>query len=254
MRKWAWATNLVLFITASLGLATADAGDPCDQLWARRGERSKAEQALGCYAEAARGSPRSEELWVKTALAAYNLGEVIPVKEKEARLRAYEQGKSAALEAVQLNPHSVGGNFWATVNNGRITEIRGILSGSFDFGLCIKTMTEVTRQDFKYYYGGIYRFWGRFVFEIPNLGRRMARFTLEDSIDLYQKSLEIEPNFFMTRLYLAESYLEDGKRDEARKQLEWLVGHSPDLLPEAIPENRLYQRQARELLAKEFGR
>jgi predicted negative regulator of RcsB-dependent stress response len=57
----------------------------------------------------------------------------------------------------------------------------------------------------------------------------------------------------MTRLYMAESFLEDGKREEAKKQLEWVVSHSPDLLPEALPENRLYQRQARELLQKEFG-
>lgn len=251
MNKTGW---MLLLLLAAAGPETAAAAnESCEELWAQRERREKAEQALRCYAEAARANPGSEELWVKTALAGYYLGELVPVKEKEARLQAFELGKSAALEARRINPRSVGGNFWATVNNGRITEIKGILSGTFDFGLCIKAMTEVTRQDYRYYHGGVYRFWGRFVHEIPSLGRRMARFTLADSAELYLQSLEIEPNFFMTRLYLAESYLEDGKREEAKQQLEWVINHPPELLPEAAPENRLYQRQARELLQKEFG-
>ncbi|OGP59955.1 MAG: hypothetical protein A2V67_10425 [Deltaproteobacteria bacterium RBG_13_61_14] len=250
--KKAWPMIMLLLVMGDQGHSAA-VSDTCDELWAKREERTFAGQAFRCYAEAARANPRSEELWVKTALAGYYLGELIPLKEKEPRLQAFEEGKEAALQAMKVNPQSVGGNFWATVNNGRVTEIKGLLSGTFDFGLCIKAMTEVTRQDYKYYHGGVYRYWGRFVHEIPSLGRRMARFTLEDSIDLYKRSLEVEPNFFMTRLYMAESFLEDGKREEAKKQLEWVVSHSPDLLPEAVPENRLYQRQARELLQKEFG-
>lgn len=250
--KKAWPMLLLLLVMGYQGNSAAG-GESCGELWAGREDRGVAEQALRCYAEAARANPQSEELWVKTALAGYYLGELIPLKEKEPRLRAFEEGKDAALRAMKVNPESVGGNFWATVNNGRVTEIRGLLSGTFDFGLCVKAMTEVTRQDYKYYHGGVYRYWGRFVHEIPSLGRRMARFTLEDSVDLFKKSLEVEPNFFMTRLYMAESFLADGKREQAREQLQWVVSHSPELLPEAIPENRLYQRQARELLQKEFG-
>jgi tetratricopeptide (TPR) repeat protein len=195
MRKWAWTMNLVLLLAASVGLATADAGGKCEPLWAQRENRVLAEQAMSCYAEAAQANPGIEPAWVKLALAGYYLGELIPPAEKAARLKAYEQGKEAALQAMKLNPHSVGGNFWAVVLNGRVTEIKGLLSGTFDFGMCIKSMTEVTAQDSRYYHGGVYRFWGRFVHEIPSIGRRMARFTLQDAADLYRKSIEIEPNF-----------------------------------------------------------
>ena len=253
MRKWAWATNLVLLLAASIGVATPEAGDPCEQLWTQRDERAKAEQAMSCFAEAAKANPGSEEAWVKVALAGYYLGELIPPSEKAARIRAYDAGKQGALQAVKLNPESVGGNFWAVVLNGRVTEIKGLLSGTFDFGMCIKYMTEVAALDVRYYHGGVYRFWGRFVHEIPGIGRRMARFTLQDAVELYQKSLDLEPNFFMTHLYLAQALLEDGKREQAKKELDWINSHSPDLLPEVAPENRLYQRQGRELLAKEFG-
>ena len=253
MKKRIWAVTFLLFLAAGMGQAAAGPGDACAEFWAKRDSREMAEQAFACYDQAARANLKNEEVQVQLALAGYYLGELIPVQEKEARLKVLERGKQAADLAMKLNPHSVGGNFWATVNNGRVTEIKGLLSGTFDFGLCIKTMTEVTRQDHAYYHGGVYRYWGRFVFEIPSLGRRMAKFTIQDSIDLYRRSLEVEPNFFMTRLYMAESFLEDDRREEAKKELDWIVSHSPDILPAAVPENKLYQRQARELLEKEFG-
>lgn len=252
MKKNLLSLFLAVALTSLAGAASGVGAD-CDALWAKRDNREMAEQAFKCYDQAAKASPKNEAAWVKLALAGYALGEVIPLKEKDARLAAVERGKQAADQAMKINPNSVGGNFWATVNNGRITEIKGLLSGAFDFGLCVKTMTEVTRQDYTYYYGGVYRYWGRFVYSIPSLARKMGQFTIQDSIDLYNKSLEVEPNFFMTRLYMAESFLEDDRRAEAKAQLEWVVSHSPDLLPKAAPENRLYQKQARELLAKEFG-
>jgi len=253
MKRQAWGVAILLVLAGGFGKAQVGSEEKCDQLWAKRDNLALAEAAAGCYTDLARANPKSEETWVKAALAGYYLGELIPLSEKEARLKAYGDGKSAALQAIKLNPQSLGGHFWAVVLNGRVTEIKGIFSGSFDFGMCIKSMTQVASMDVRYYHGGVYRFWGRFVHEIPSLGRRIARFTLQDSIELYQKSLEIEPNFFMTRLYMAEAYLEDNRREPARKELEWVVSHSPDVIPEIAPENRLYQRQARELLAKEFG-
>ncbi len=220
--------------------------------WKKRESLEQAQAAVKYFRKAAESDPKNEKIWVDLAMACYWLGEITPEAEEKVRLAVYEEGERAALKAVSINPRSVGGNFWSVVNNGRVTELKGLLSGSFNFGMCLRYMVEVSSQDPDYYYGGVYRYWGRFVYRLPKIGRRVARFSLDDSIELYQKALEIEPDFFMTRLYLAESYLENGQREDAFKELMWLSDHSPEALPEASPENRFYQRKAREILAREF--
>lgn len=222
-----------------------------DQAWARRGNPAHLHQAIEFYGQAARLDP-SAGAWVKLAEADYWLGETLPPENKKERIAAYEACHSAAMEAIEISQNDPGANLWATVCNGRRTEVVGLLSGTYDLGLAIICLGRVARYDNDYYHGAIYRYWGRFVFEIPELGRRLIHFDLEDSVTLLQEGLEIEPNFFLTRLYLAETYLAAERREEAKRELLYIVNTSPDVLACAEPENRFYQAQARALLQREF--
>jgi tetratricopeptide (TPR) repeat protein len=243
----------VLLIFAGAGIRADDSlVELADQAWAKRGNLEQAQASVRYLKDAVQKDPLREDLWVRLSLTCHWLGEITPESDKNMRLEAYEQGERAALQAIKVNPESIGGHFWAVVNNGRVTELKGLLSGSFNFGMCLKYMVEVAAHDPDYYYGGVYRYWGRFVYEIPSIGRKAVRFSLDDSIELLQKSLELEPNFFMTRLYLAESYMANNQRRKAYEELVRVMNQTPDVIPELIPENRFYQQKARELLAREF--
>lgn len=223
-----------------------------DEAWARRGNLKDVNQAIAFYEQALKLDPRGTETWVKLAEANYWLGEILPPEQKEKRLVAYDTCFAAAKKALALDINSPGANLWVTVCNGRKTELLGLLSGNFDLGLAIICLNRVAKYQNDYYYGAIFRYWGRFVYEIPEVGRKLVHFSLEDSVVLYQESLAVAPNFFLTRLYLAESYLALGKRALAKKELQFIVNTPPGILPSAEPENRFYQAQARQLLRKEF--
>ena len=217
--------------------------------WAKRADIDAVKKTVELLERACSADPDNEKYRVELAIACY---ETLPATAKKERLDYYTKGEEAGLKAVSLNRNSVGGNFWAVVNNGRITELKGILSGSFNFGRCLKSMTTVASYEPNYYFGGVYRYWGQFIFEMPSMLRSVAQFTLEDAIYFFRRSLEVEPNFFMTRLYLAETYLANKQPEKARKELQWVVNNSPGLLPEAEPENRLYQKMAQDILDREF--
>ena len=250
---------LLSLVLAGLNLISAADKTACEALykqgmasWEKRSSMDEAKKAVDFLEKATSADPMNEKYWVDLAIAYYWIGENTPLSSKKERVEYYSKGEEAALRAVSANKNSVGGNFWSVVNNGRVTEIKGILSGSFNFGRCLRAMTTVAVKDPNYYYGGVFRYWGQFIYEMPSMLRSMAQFTLDDSIFFYKRSIEAEPNFFMTRLFLAESYLANKQRDKAKTELLYVVNASPAVLPEIEPENTLYQKQARALLEKEF--
>lgn len=220
--------------------------------WEKRSSLEEARKAVDLLEKATQGDAKNEKYWVDLAIAYYWAGEITPLAMKKERIDYYLKGEEAALRAVSINRNSVGGNFWTVVNNGRVTELKGILSGSFNFGRCLRAMTAATAREPDYYYGGVFRYWGQFIFEMPSMLRSVAQFTLDDANYFFKRSLEIEPNFFMTRLYLAESYLANKQKEKAKAELLYVLNTSPSVLPEAEPENRHYQKLAREIFDKEF--
>jgi len=249
---------LILAGVCLLGAAAQSPGEKFyDQAlasWEKRGSMDEAKKAANLFQQAADADPRNEEYFVRLAIAYYWLGEITPVEKKKERIEYYTRGEQAALKAIALNGQSVGGNFWVVVNNGRVTELKGTLSGSFNFGRCLRCMTTVAVQEPTYYHGGVYRYWGQFIYEMPSMLRSLAQFTLEDSIYFAKRSAEMEPDFFLNKLYLAQSYLANKQREKAKKELLYVMNASPSVLPGEEPENRHYQKVARELYNKEFGK
>jgi hypothetical protein len=253
---------VVIVIMACVGIAVAVAQDnearagamveKGDQAWSKRDAVKNIYQTIEFYGQAAEIDRGRVDVLVKLALANYWLGEVLPEDKKKERIAAYEACYDASRKALELSETDPGANLWATVCNGRRTELVGLLSGTYDLGLAIICLGRVARYDYDYYYGAIYRYWGRFVYEIPELGRRLVHFTLDDSATLLKEGLKIEPNFFLTRLYLAETYLAADKRDPAKQELLYIVNTPADIVPKIAPENRFYQARAKELLKKEF--
>ncbi len=232
--------------------STAEWMEKGEQAWEQRDDIEKLRQAVHAFERAASMEGAGVEPLVRVAHASYWLGEVLPEDGEKQRVQAYQGCYDAAVKAMAMDETSPGANLWATVCNGRKAEIKGLLSGSYDLGLAIVCLNVVAREQNDYYYGAIYRYWGRFVYEIPSLGRRIASFSLDDSVFLYEQALKIEPDFFMTRLYLAETYLAKKNKHLAKRELLYILKTPADVVPGAEPENSFYQQKAREFLDKEF--
>ncbi|MCX5858279.1 MAG: hypothetical protein NT056_00035 [Proteobacteria bacterium] len=261
MKKCACFSLFVLFFFLC-GLAGAAPEDralagpkaEAEKIFTQRYEVEKARQLIQAYEKILNQVPNSEEYWIKLSYAYFWLGDRLAVEkvQKKELLDAYDKSIRAAREAIRVNPDSVGGNFWATVSQGRYTLVKGILGGGFGLGASIQGMMIVTRDDINFYFGGVYRYWGRFVFEIPKLGRRIINFKMEESVFFLKKALEVAPNFFMNHVYLAETYLDMDRKDLAREELSWVLTTKPGILPQAEPENRLEQDRARLIWKEEF--
>jgi tetratricopeptide (TPR) repeat protein len=261
MKKCACFSLFVLFFFLC-GLAGAAPEDralaglkaEAEKIFPQRYEPEKARQLIQAYEKILAQVPNSEEYWVKLSYACFWLGDRLAVEKtpKKELLDTYDKSIRAAREAIRVNPDSVGGNFWMTVSSGRLTLVKGILGGSFSLGTSIQGMMIVSRDDINFYFGGVYRYWGRFVFEIPKIARRIIDFKLEESAYFMKKSLEVAPNFFMNHVYLAETYLAMGRKDLAREELAWVLKTQPGILPLAEPENRLEQDRARLIWKEEF--
>ncbi len=163
-------------------------------------------------------------------------------------------GEKAGKECMKLYPSSPGCYFWYVVVTSRAIAIKGISVKTISLlSKMQKLMGKVDKLAPGYFYGGTDRYWGRVIYETPWLVRKMAGHSLEEAEKYYKKALKIEPNFFMTRVYLAELYIKMKKYKKAREQLDKVIRTTVKILPDVIPENKRWKKKALELKEKYYS-
>ncbi|HEX9155278.1 MAG TPA: tetratricopeptide repeat protein, partial [Nitrospira sp.] len=70
------------------------------------------------------------------------------------------------------------------------------------------------------------------------------------SVEELEKALKIAPGNSLTKLYLAESYLDNGRKDDAKAQLNEILTMQPD--PRWDVEHKENIQEAKKLLEKYF--
>ncbi len=223
-----------------------------DEYFQKRDQIENCLKAIDFYEKASRLKPDDIEIRLKLArLTHWTAGELgLETMDKNQRIEIFKIGVKACEEILAKEPRNPYAHFWRVWNLGGKTVAEGIFRGGYSFKEAIVGTLFVSSGDLNYFYGGIYRYWARVIYEIPGLLGKFFHFTQEDAVWLYHQALKVEPNFFMTRLWLAESYLKMKQKDKAIKELEYIVSTSSDILPEVAVENRFYQEQARRLLEK----
>lgn len=99
--------------------------------------------------------------------------------------------------------------------------------------------------DQSFYYYGPDRYFGVFYGRAP----AMSGGDLNKSRQHFDLSLEKAPNYFATRVLMADDYAVKAQDKELyRELLEAVINGDPESLPEAAPENRCEQRKAKILL------
>ncbi|MGB7622160.1 MAG: TRAP transporter TatT component family protein [Terriglobia bacterium] len=214
-----------------------------DRLYTERGDLTKVKFAIGLASDVIKSDPKSFEAAARLAEYYYFLGKRSPQGQQ---LDLFQRGIDFAKKATELQPNEAAGFFWLATNQGMYGETKGLFS-SMGMRKEIRANFEKAAQlDGTYYGGGPWRGLGRWDFRVPGLmGGDKKR-----SVEELEKSLKIAPGNSLTKLYLAETYLDNGRKGDAKSQLDEILTMQPD--SRWTVEHKENIEEAKKLLEKNF--
>jgi tetratricopeptide (TPR) repeat protein len=179
----------------------------------------------------------------RRARAYYHLGD--DTKSSSEKLRLFDQAIQSATHATEINPGGVEGHYWLGACDGGYGQAKGMFKALSLIKSIRKEMENVNRIDPSYERAGGYVILGKMDFELPGLlGGSKKR-----AIQEYQEGLKLAPNNALLKVYLADSYIDAGQKDEAKALLEQVLAERG---AESDPNLRDAQQEGRKLYAKEF--
>jgi tetratricopeptide (TPR) repeat protein len=227
-------------LAATSSVAQTDTKDP-DLLYANREQLVSARQAADLWEARLTANTRDFESAWKLARACYWLGGHVPADEQR---QQYERGIKAATRAVELEPERPEGHFWMAADMGAMAESFGLRAGIRYRGPIKKELETVLRIDASYQQGSADRALGRWYFRVP----RLFGGSKDKAVEHLKRALTYAPESTATHFFLAETYLEMDRPDDARREVQ-VVLDAP-FHPEWTPEDREFKQKATELLKK----
>jgi tetratricopeptide (TPR) repeat protein len=230
-------TVALLFASSA---AQTDGKDP-NLLYAGRDQLANARQAADIWEARLTANSRDFDSAWKLARACYWLGGHVPADEQR---QQYERGIKAATRAVELEPEKPEGHFWMAADMGAMAEGFGLRAGIRYRGPIKNALETVLRIDRTFQEGSADRALGRWYFRVP----RLFGGSKDKAIEHLKQSLMYAPQSTATHFFLAETYLDMDRPDEARREAQ-LVLDAP-LDPEWTPEDREFKQKAADLLKR----
>jgi len=233
------ASSCLISSCICLFYISALAAQSADELYADRANLASARRAAAIWTSEVSADARNFEAAWKLARADYWLGGHAPEAERRSFL---EQGIDAGRRAAALQPGRPEGHFWMAANMGALAESFGRAQG-LKYRKPIKEALEtVLRLDAAFQDGSADRALGRWYFKVPRLfggSDRQAEAHL-------RKSLTYNPNSTASHFFLAELLLDDGRKQEARTELEAVI--SAPVNPQWAPEDADFKERARRMM------
>ena len=237
--------SVVTFISITCIAGPKDMIKKGDQLFAQREDISKAEAAIKEYKKALALNPMIAEAYWKIAHAYYWIG--VHKDKKSDKLKAYKNGIEFAKQCVQVAPKDPHCHYWLGVSYGKYGGTKGILQSLYLVKPMKKEMNTVIKLDPKFRRGSAYAVLGWIYFKLPSI----AGGDKDKAEKLLRKAVQIGPNHILNHLFLAKVLLDKGKKEEAIKELKFVV--NAPLEKDMIPENKEEKKEAKELLKKLTG-
>lgn len=177
----------------------------------------------------------------KLARVDYWLGGHAPPAERRGFL---EGGIEAARKTVALQPNRPEGHFWLAANMGTLAESFGLGAGLKYRGAVKRELETVLQLDPSFMNGSADRVLGRWYDRVPGLfggSNKKAEAHL-------RASLKYDEHSTVSRFFLAELLIDEGRKAEARAELQKIL--DAPINPEWAPEDADYKEKARALLAR----
>jgi tetratricopeptide (TPR) repeat protein len=232
---------LALGATFSIRGASQEASKDPDRLYADRERIQSAFDAAAIWEAQLMRDPKDFEAAWKLARACYWLGgHVMP----DDRRKQYERGIDAATKAAALQPNRAEGHFWLAANMGAMAESFGLRAGIKYRSPVKKELETVLMIDPGFQQGSANRALGRWYLKVP----RLFGGSKDKSVEQLQQSLKFDPNSTASHYFLAETYLEMDRKEDARREAQKVL--ELPINPVWAPEDREFKRQAKDLLEK----
>ena len=214
--------------------------DP-DALYAHRDDLDSARAAERIWADRLRDKPDDFESAWKLARVRYWLG---GHASEDNRKEIFEQGITAAHAAIAASPQRPEGHFWTAANMGALAESFGLRQGIKYRGQIKDELETVLKIDPGFQQGSADRALGRWYFKVPGLFGGSK----QKSEEHLRKSLTYNPNSTASLYFLAETLMDENKKDEARAMLEKVLAAPID--PIWTPEDHEFKAKAKQALDK----
>jgi tetratricopeptide (TPR) repeat protein len=215
-----------------------------DDYYQARRDLDNVRKAISILEPAASRNPNDYEAWWRIAEYDCFLARHLRGKQKKVVLR---DGIQAGKRAEALQPKRPEGHFWTAANEGLLAEDSSVFTGLRLIDPVRNEMQLVMKLDPNYQQYGAERILGRLYYEAPFFkggDKQLSIRLLEDCFKRY-------PDNSLTMLYLADSYMAVGRREDARKMLARILALCPDPIYE--PELLGNQAAARDKLKRYFG-
>lgn len=158
---------------------------------------------------------------------------------------AVDGGTPVEDATVHLTGKSLGAIYWYAVNLGKFAGNKDFPTLLFYKATIKGLMDRALEIDELYFYGAFHRYFGAYYAKAP----AFAGGDMGKSKYHFDRALEIEPNYFATRVLVADYYAKKTEDTELyERQLNTVLKTDPASLPEVEVENRLEQRKAKVLL------
>ena len=239
---------LILYVAGYSSQTNIDAGikktDALYQEYLKTEKQQPLREAAAILDELNASFPDKYSIAWRRARAYYNLGD--DAKLTSEKLKMFEQALEASKKAVELNPDGVECHYWLGVSSGGYGEVKGMFKALSLIGTIRKEMDAAIKIDPSYENGGAYLVLGRLDYELPGvLGGSNKR-----AIQRYEEGLKVSPSNLLMKVYLAESYIDADRKEDARKILDSVLLKNPG--PNPDPDLRDAQREARKIMLKHF--
>jgi hypothetical protein len=120
---------------------------------------------------------------------------------------------------------------------------RGIMASLRYIEPMRKAVQIVLEQNEKFFFAGPHRMLGRLYHQAP--GWPISIGSKAKAAEHLERSVSLAPTFLNNRLFLAEFYLDVGKKPQAREQIDFILGAT--LNPDHQIEDGGFQQEARKL-------
>jgi tetratricopeptide (TPR) repeat protein len=218
------------------GSALLQSGDAHYKL---REKPEELEMAIETFQKALELDPQNFEAAWKLSKAHWYQGNFSSAQDKKP---FFEKGIEAGKKAIAIAPDRCEGHFWLGTNFALYAEGSSVFKA---LGLVDDVKSEVNRAmeiDENCECGGPQRVLGKLYARLPWFkGGSKGKAT-----DLLKKSLELCPKDTQSRIFLAEIYIDEGKRPDAAQLLNQVLSQEPD--PEWIPETEQNKIVAKKML------
>jgi tetratricopeptide (TPR) repeat protein len=235
-----WSLAVTALLLLAPGVVQPGGKDP-DQLYSDREQLTSVRQAADIWEARLAANPRDFEAAWKLARACYWLGGHVPSAE---RRQQYERGIKAATRAVELEPQRPEGHFWMAADMGAMAESFGLRAGIRYRGSIKRELETVLKIDPAFQKGSADRALGRWYFRVPGLFGGSK----DKAVEHLKRSLMYGPDSTASHYFLAETYLDMDKPEDARRAIQMVLDAPLD--PDWTPEDREFKQKAKELLGR----